>query len=829
MNVDTGLETARARPLSAGLWTLLSWLRREEHSSTESLSSVGSDGTAVSFSFLAPPPPRVRTTAVPLTPLSSPTDSYRKRVREQNVRRQQDRDLTLRSKYGLYRADNGYDAVTLPTRRSLIDNSDKENRDRRAASECLERRAAYVPGKRRAPLPPTLTATHPSSLTHRRTSRKRPAPKPPSVKVDHPKESDKHILNTSPLMSSKSNHANLRPTGTSSEYRSEKYNKKDGQAKDTTKTRTEKSFLRQLFESKKRNSTMETVPERILPSISELDKQAAAIIESCKLKALNENYSHGSSSHVRFCTRCLRRYDSDVVSCTNCLSEQKLNFDGLETERKVHHNLKPSDTCTQTASTPIGVASSSRIGAEEKEKLKEMLKEMKNSLPKRPKHEGNDGIIIKNTNERHVISLETPTLRIGAIASDNTKEIKLSTQLACLDNAVPTQCETSNTRNNENGGKKPKATETVVISQHIVLEPPPQNVSYQSFKPNKVELCKMNKVKANESSITTDILHTPLKISSLLNPIYVPKSGTENQVKRTLFFTNPDAQTKQPQIAEKQTSAVTSNTTTPSTCIASAVQFIEVEDSKKIKTALSDDVKNKEKENQKVKLIPTSLSPPTPTNKSNPAKKESGQLSRPNCKDKKITPSISVTPVSNSSSSNNVRLTVEQHCRRRELINQLEKSIAQGDEAAAADAAMKLAQLRLSCSVLSFSSQIVGETSKLSSIEVQNKEIISSNKNNQNNVETSTTATKVNASVQSMEVVSSNKTSKNKNDVTILNPERKLINQSSKAATRPQETKLNHKLIDEIKIEKEFPKSRHIEEPSTSNPIRKATTNDLKT
>lgn len=823
MNIDTGLEPARARPLSTGLWTLLSWLRREDHSSNESLSSVGSDGTAVSFAFLAPPPPRARTAAVPLTPLSPPTDSYRKRVREQNVRRQQDRDLTLRSKYGLYRADNGYDALTLPTtRRSVIDNSDKENRERRAASECFERRAAYVPGKRRAPLPPTFTATHPTSLTRRRTSRKRPAPKPPSLKLEQPKESDKQdTLNNSPLMSSKSSHVNLRAAVTSNECKSEKCNKKDGQAKDTTKNRTEKSFLKQLFESKKRNSTIETVPERILPSISELDKQAAAIIESCKLKALNENDSNGSSTHVLtwFCTRCLRKYDSSVVSCTNCLSEQKIVFDGLATERKNLHS-KPSETYTQTqnAASPIGVGSNriSGIGAEEKQKLKEMLKEMKNSLPKRPKHDRNESITIKNTNERNITSLETPTLRIGSTTSDRLTELKLNPQPSSSKKVVATQCRSPNTGNNENGEIKSKVTETVVISQPVVLVAPPRDLADKSSKPNDEE-SKANKiVKPNENSISTDNINTPLKISSLLNPVYVPKNVTENQVRRILFFTQPDAQEKQTQITEKQTSAITINTATPSTTSTSKLNEVE-------KTALSDDVNSKEKENQKHMINSKSLSSPT-AKESNPTQKEPGQLSRPKCKDKKFTPSISVTPVSNSSSSsNNVRFTVEQHSRRRELINQLEKSIAQGDEAAAADAAMKLAQLRLSCSVLSFSSQIVGESSKLSSNEVQNKPIVLSN---QNNLKTSSTAAKVNAAVQSMEVVSTNKMSKNKNKV---NTEQQLINPtpSSKAATRPQETKQNP--FYEIKVGRQLPEPKLIEEPSTSNPIVKAGTNELKT
>ncbi|XP_026323815.1 uncharacterized protein LOC113233057 isoform X2 [Hyposmocoma kahamanoa] len=831
MNIDTGLEVPRARPLSAGLWTLLSWLRREEHSSNDSLSSVGSDGTAVSFAFLAPPPPRARTAGVPLTPVSPSTDSYRKRVRDRNVRRQHDRDLTLRSKYGLYRADNGYDALTLPsTRRSLIDNSDKENRERRAVSESSERRAAYVPGKRRAPLPPNFTATHPTSLTHRRTSRKRPAPKPP-VMLDQSKEREKQdTLNIPPLMNSKSMHVNPLTNRTSNESKLEKCNKKDDQTKGTTKHKSEKSFLKLLFESKKRNSTMETVPERILPSISELDKQAAAIIESCKLKTLNENDPNGSSSHVQtwFCTKCLRKYDSTVVSCPNCLSEQNINFNGLIPENKTLHS-KPSDAYTQTqnAASPIRVVSSNRSGIEAKEKqeLKEMLKEMKNSLPKRPKHDSNEKITTKNINERNVSTFETPTLRIGSTLSGEVNKLELNPQPTSSKIDASTNCGSFNNGSNESGKIKPKATETVVVTQHVVLVAAPKDELDQLSKPNDVESNKTNYIKTNDSSISNDdlSLHTPLKISSLLNPIYVPKNSTENQVRRTLFLNQAGSQAKQRQIAEKQTSVITTNVTTPSTSIISTNKLNEAQEVHKMKMTHPDDVKSKEKENQKPVLSLTSLSSRT-ANESNSSQIEPKQMSGLKCQDKILSPLVSVPPVPNSSTSNNIRLTVEQHSRRRELINQLEKSIAKGDEAAAADAAMKLAQLRLSCSVLSFSSQIVDESSKLSlnQLPTVGLHTISSN---QSNLKSPSTVAKVHASVQSTEIVSLNKISKNKDEITVT--EQKLINPtlSSEVATRSQETK-QHSFYE---IGGELPKPKQIEEPSTSNSTAKGRSNDLRT
>lgn len=836
MNIDTGLETPRARPLSAGLWTLLSWLRREEHASNESLSSVGSDGTAVSFAFLAPPPPRARTAGVSLSPVSPPTDSYRKRVREGNVQRQHDRDLTLRSKYGLYRADNGYDALTLPgydaltlpTRRSLIENSDKENRERRATSESFERRAAYVPGKRRAPLPPNFTATHSTSLTRRRTSRKRPAPKPPVKLEDQPNKSEKQdSLRAPALMNSKSGHVNPL-THTSNECKLEKYNK-DDQVKDTTKNRTEKSFLKLLFESKKRNSSMETVPERVLPSISELDKQAAAIIESCKLKTLNEKGPNGSSLHAQtwFCTRCLTKYDSTMVSCTNCLFAQKINFNGLAPESKAVYS-KPSDVYTQTqnAASLIGVGSSSKCGieAKEKQKLKEMLKEMKNSLPKRPKHDGNESITIKNINKRNVTTLDTPTLRIGSTVSDEINELKLNPQPSSSNNAGATNCGGFNIRSNVGAEIKPTPTETVVVTQHAVLVRP-RDESDKLSKPNDGDLSRTNNIKSHEGAISSDDhLHTPLKISSLLNPIYVPKNNTDNQMRRTLFFSQADAQATQKQTAEKQTSEITAKVTMPSTSIIGTNKLSELEESRKIKMALSHDVKSKEKENQNAELNSTSLSPPT-ANESNSSQKEPEQISPLSCKNKMFTPLITIPPVSKNSSSNNVsvRLTIEQHSRRRELINQLEKSIAKGDEAAAADAAMKLAQLRLSCSVLSFSSQIVGECSKSSLNQVQKRPTVSSN---QNNLKTPSTAAKVNAAVQSMEIVSLNKISKSKDEVTVAEQKRINATSSSKITTTSQETKQSP--FNEIKIGRELPKPKQIERPSTSNPTAKERTNDLR-
>lgn len=758
------VETPRPRPLSGGLWTLFSWLRRDERSSSESLSSVGSDRTVASFSFLAPPPHRDR--AVPFSTPVLPTDSYKKRVRDRNLRRQYDRDLTLYRKYGLFRGEGGYDALTLPPAGKIFnETTDRQDRERRAISESLQRRAAYVPGKRRAPLPPVSAHSVDSSASlGRRHTRKRPAPQPPGKVEDKMKENneaqeDDKRNNSHVEMNSKSNRPR-RPLSCSDnplECRAQKCSKKDSKSKET-KARSEKSFLKQIFDYKKRNSTIETVPERLLPSISELDKQASEIIESLKSKERNNNFennSPSSSGNTWFCTRCLRKYSSTVTNCLYCFPENKIK--NLNTNGETSDNeIKP------TSSRASGV------GADERQKLKELLKEMKNSLPKRPKHE--------NVLDKDFTSSETATLRIG------------STMLK--DSKVTSEPEPSSSKQKVNCSALLPKTEKVltdvhqqqklspVITEHVVLVAPQSDdnvtrnniaVHNETKTSNNIIAKAQPDTKSNNivvkeliSESQRTYLQTPLKISSLLNPVYIPKITTsEDQSLRSLFFSQADTNniktqsdptakppSKQsnedgffrrkeyslPCDTELNSTRITSVTTNDGKSKKTNHNKIETKQplppKKEIPATIPQSVdllKTKAKSSKELKLIDEKGNGDLnqgSTNKETIPLQSVTKIDLPKHKssstieDKSTT--TSNTPIhSKISNSNMIRMSVDQHSRRRDLINQLEQSIAKGDEIAAADAAAKLAQLRLACSVLSFSSQIVGESSKTSHNPVQ--------------------------------------------------------------------------------------------------------------
>ncbi|GBP10227.1 hypothetical protein EVAR_72390_1, partial [Eumeta japonica] len=190
MSGETVAVASRARaPPGGPLRSLLWWFRPPRRSSSEeSVSSAGSDRTTVSFSFL--PPANYRTTkpaVCVLPPPGPPTDSYRKRIRDRDLRRHLDREITLQRKYRLPSAADGagYNAFSLPPARRVHSGLvDKQERARRATSEYAQRRVAHVPGKRRAPQPPAPCLRHaPSGATlPRGSSRKRRAPPPPSAR-----------------------------------------------------------------------------------------------------------------------------------------------------------------------------------------------------------------------------------------------------------------------------------------------------------------------------------------------------------------------------------------------------------------------------------------------------------------------------------------------------------------------------------------------------------------------------------------------------------------------------------------------------------------------
>ncbi|CAH2104295.1 unnamed protein product [Euphydryas editha] len=825
MNGDVEEEAPRLRPLSGGIWTLFSWLRRSERSSSEeSVASVGSDRTTASFDFLAPFHYKNATSPLVL-PQSPLTETYKKRLHERNLRRQFDRDLTLRRKYGLYTEDGlGYDAFSLPPARKISKDS-AQGRQRRATSESIQPRAAYVPGKRRAPLPPTLVI---STSLPRNYKRKRPAPKPPVKLTENNKENVK--VNEEIQMNSKPVLDKL-----SSESKSivEKDSKKSHSNKDV-KLRTEKSFLKQIFENRKRNSAIDTSYIKVLPSISELDRQAAEIIQT------NKSLSSGSESFTKnnwICTNCLRKYNATVISCTFCSSGK--SYSSEKVDMKI--STGAFNMCTQTEKN---ILEPNKSEIDDKIKLKKMLKEMKDSLPKRPKNNEENSVDYKY----NMASNETPTLRIGTTIKEDIKaandpilhknhyerklqiknakdnfltsqpsssketpfhikhenDVKITNKALCYENKndigessfsssskdfvtkqsmntlenknleqnlnpnnivsplvvakdnmlisvnhankithenkLPPLIQESKTVSNEilikspkitdsklspNGINKanktceksplnnnknilkcyalPESTKTIEVTQKIITvasllpteETKVVSATSDFINKKKSENLRLNdgvsssasqKVESNaivSSKISKNIdLHTPLKISSLLNPL--------NNTKHS----NPDDKTKFSQINDTKKLEFKEE---PKACETKQilVSNISKEPSKNVNssllhtTCLKMDITKDKETNDKLKQ--KKLSNPLPNN-------------------------------STASTSNN---NLDHHARRRDLINQLEQSIARGDEQTAAEAAAKLAKLKLSCSVLSFSSQIVsGPLISQNKVENFNSDII---------------------------------------------------------------------------------------------------------
>lgn len=824
-------EAPRPRPLSAGIWTLFSWLRRADRSSSsESVSSAGSDRTAASFDFLAPL--HYRHAHAPLVLPQGPlTDTYKNRLHERNLRRQHDRDLTLRRKYGLFREEGlGYDAFSLPSARRLQkDTVLRQDRDRRATSE-IQRRSAYVPGKRRAPLPPTVP--HSATLP-RNYKRKRPAPKPPVTISEENKENVEinQILQMNPV-SDVSRHS-LVSKDLSAANKTENQNTKE------VKLRTDKGFLKQIFDSKKRNSAVDTSRVKLLPSISELDKQAAEIIEANKaLRASGRSDSDFSSEDTWMCTTCLRKYKPVVTCCIYCMIKESSN--GSKNSKNVPTHA--SNICTQT-DEDIPKSNRNCSGIDDKKKLREMLKEMKDSLPKRPKHndkhpgENRDGII-KPT--------ETPTLRIGSTVDEtikgtckntqsfekeqdsdalknSAKEIFVTSQSSSSSN-IPTKitnhgankCRQStfelsslNSRNSGDSFQKASTQKPLEVSQEAtgcsnsnkkftpnnleneikqtenilqgdvketnkIHRPPnlsgrneretltqqnetsnaqsnknitdltdistkdplpinsninyqvetaftknPANVripktsvnsnnhstvlpiktceSFRSGAKDKIERIELGNVfssnivnvnwtepKTSSNSDKMD-LNKPLKISSLLNPLYCPKYASNSKVSDYNFPKNLPSQAACVENNKRDVKPVDQQRVLPKVTVIPSVNMNPARTSLEPLTAALQktearpaDIKNRENESASVK--------------ENPKRKIDEQLSS----EVKSTPS----PIAQ---------IFDHHNRRRNLINQLEQAIFKGDEQLAAEAAAKLAKLKLACSVLSFSSQIVAE------------------------------------------------------------------------------------------------------------------------
>lgn len=735
MNNNVELE-GRPRPLSAGLWTLFSWLRREDrYDSSESISSAGSDRTVASFAFLTPAHYQPATTPVVLPPPGPPTDTYKKRVHDRNIRRQYDRDITLHRKYGLFKSGEntcGYDAFSLPPARRINgDPNSRWERERRATSECFHRRLAHVPGKRRAPLPPVpVIPTAPPSSLSRGNTRKRRAPQPPiKLNVQNKENINNLEANTALTMAMNSDKQKL-DNDVSMGHKSEKYSKKEERSKDT-KVKFERSFLKQIFDSKKRNSNIDITSVKLLPSISELDKQAAEIIEACKEKNTDVNNmilekletQRASQTESWICVSCLRKYSSSVNTCLHCIPKQK-------TTLLNHHNdditsvSKALDTYTQTEKVLPQSMLINKNEADEKQKLKEMLKEMKDSLPKRAKHDLNvqkntKNIAFPSSKPTSSYSTETPTLRVGSLnQNDNTisssakktlvsniNKSPLSETIPVTRSQIPITVQPSSSLlispvNNCDNVEDEKKTTNIKSKAIVNLVPSVQNV-----RQTKV----INDGLPDQFKVKKD-LHTPLKISSLLNPVYVPKNLGTNQSQTPNASQNNLKAAKENFLGQKisnvatSTSQTTENvskstTTNAFTRVTTSPNGVSVNATKesKLKTEVKNtDIQNKDREKPECSQInPISII----------TRKKTIPESKVDNNNVELMPSG--TP-NDESMHKNIQ---DQYSRRRNLIHQLEQSIAKGDENAAAEAAAKLAQLRLSCSVLSFSSQILSQPS----------------------------------------------------------------------------------------------------------------------
>ncbi|CAG4998302.1 unnamed protein product [Parnassius apollo] len=884
MNGDISVEASRPRPLSGGIWTLFSWLRRDERSfSDESLSSVGSDRTAVSFAFLEPLHYKAAIEPIVLPPLSPPTDSYKKRVRDRNFRRQRERDITLHRKYGLFKGENSdrYDVLSLPpARRNILNSSDKVERGRRATSETFQRRAPYVPGKRRAPLPPTVTTSLPRNL-----SRKRPAPPPPTKLTEIPKQSIElcaESMNTKPGCDKPSSSSK----NVSINAKIERNNREE-------KIKSDKSFLKQIFENRKRNSAIETNYVKLLPNISELDKQAAKIVEDKKLKVLEGNAvismsgtNSTSADNVKekwICTLCLRRYNSAVSSCLYCVKNEKQTHEPFKDNVNISPNV-PANIYTQTDNELLNVASTSKAGlSEEKKKLKEMLKEMKDSLPKRPKHS--------------IIDTESPTLRIGS--TPNHKNISTlniepppkndNTFIKSLD-----KLKVQNTEENvsivalkgcvatNKNGLYSHPSSSNITTNYPVKEITPQseykNTGQKEFQTpdTSTEITNKNIFFNHQSNVSSEMVNIPLTNLKTTNQCNDKQNETDSLFQPKDSFSkfefikekvNNTQLEFQPNLSKSKISSKIKKESQSSIIIKNTPKPLEVMHSVMNKAALDSDLSdniqmrriNTQENNIKPEALQTKIAlkssicnkPKTNVekrkNENNPQhapevhsklKEESDEIGK--SKDKTKTPisslidapsihtplkissllnsfylpaqtnrvnietpininktmksnvtpltssdilqqpsnvSISkspksvkeisernekentskeinsasniitndqystntsvckvlgVTPSSLSKEINNNNLgKIDHHFRRRELVNQLEQSIAKGDEQSAADAAVKLAKLRLSCSVLSFSSQIVGNVPTTSNIDMP---ILKPNENETNKI-----------------------------------------------------------------------------------------------
>lgn len=601
MSSEVAPTSGRPRPQSGGFRTFLSWLKRDEKinersESVESISSGGSDRTVTSFAYLTPAHYSSKSTVEPivLPPPGPPSDTYRKRIQDRDLRRHLERNLTLHRKYKLPIDTTAFDALSLPHERR---DCGKNDRGRRATSELYERRAPYVPGKRRAPVPPN----HTGSLTSRanaptnRKIRKRPAPQPP---VNPENKANKE--NTTKNDNRSDNNSDLKMTAptkqTKTIFSSSSVNKNSdtfGKTNDV-KNQPERNFFKQIFEGKKRVSVCDPVAVRLLPNISELDRQAAEILQ---MKMRNSKKNNNSP--------------------------------------EVMTRLVEAQTYTGNIND-----NNSKQNVDEKEELKKMLKEMKDSLPKRakPNSEKANTRNIDSKSATSNVNLDPTTLRIGANGHRNWQW-------------SPLMQVKSNKSNNGN-------------SSHNLLENKSKG-PIGDFKAKHIE---------RYSTGQTDLLQNKIDVKIIKQPQH---KNAEIYVDNVPIVTGMLLEQKSSILPLRNN--MNENASIPQSSVSQGVSF-------------------------KPQSETLQVSPPCNINKS-------------------LTINKGQTTQSSSNISTSTDKVLKEHDEiRRNLIFELERCIMVGDEHGAANAAMRLAQLRLPQKMLTSSLLVAKEESKKNQIEEKSED-----------------------------------------------------------------------------------------------------------
>lgn len=192
---------------NSGLFSFLRWFRpstsresvdtdlQNSHSSScDSLTSLQSNGTVASFSFIHPSAYKQVPQEKYIVPAPE-TDTYKARLKQREKRRENDKNLTLRKKYNLFfnRETLLKPAPTLPEEdnsrslplmtRKMDEREEKMHRRTASESSKVKRAGAYchVKGKRKAPQPPGSVKIQDGHSTTSLRRKKRLAPPPPAV------------------------------------------------------------------------------------------------------------------------------------------------------------------------------------------------------------------------------------------------------------------------------------------------------------------------------------------------------------------------------------------------------------------------------------------------------------------------------------------------------------------------------------------------------------------------------------------------------------------------------------------------------------------------